>query len=826
MGPLLLQVDSPSSECASEEREKSREPEEQERDAEESQGIDYFARPEPAFLQAFLDHHPQQNTTSAVVQKVFTCKDGTSRKWVTYCKERHSLFCFVCLAFAKTNDTSPFITGMTDWRHVHVRIMEHERSTTHHTCAEAFFLRCSKSDISTLFAGSQISAHREQVKKRRQVLERVVDVVKVLGKRGLSYRHVANEAAYTLDDQTLDHGNFLELVLLLGKYICLREHLNECIEKSKAHHSSGRGRGSLITLLSKTTVDSVIDAVGHFIQQSIASDVREAGMFSLQLDTTQDITGHDQCSVILRYVNEAVQERLVAVVRCEASTGQSFVDLISGVLQRLNLDKEMCIGNATDGASNMQGQYKGFSSLMTAQSPTHVHVWCYAHVLNLVLSETTQAVIESGSLFGLINDIAVFIRESYQRVSLWENTKQEETRHRRLSPIGETRWWAKHEALKKIFGHFGKPEDGLFIDAVLTLEAIEKKEKEKPAVRARARGFKESLLRHETVLTAQIFLRVFEHTTPLSKYLQSKGMDILSAHRMVAATQEGLKGIARDFRTVRAAADSFVKWANEKLEEREENTDVEVEAALPEKRAKKRKRMAGEMADDELPMEAGKLYEVKVHNPILDVAIEAIHRRFLTHGTLIADLAWLDPRRFDQVRAFTLPGDALKNLSMCLLKFDSRATVNALQSELKSFAAQWDRLKESHVDEYRTRTAEEASAEFEEDGGIVTKICNSCKDCPLCCYQVLWRFNMLSDAYHLLGLAYKYLLTLSLTQVACERSFSTLKLIKSRLRSSLSANKLEAFMLMATEKDILMSLDTDGIDRVAEKSELMKRLLL
>ena len=144
-----------------------------------------------------------------------------------------------------------------------------------------------------------------------------------------------------------------------------------------------------------------------------------------------------------------------------------------------------------------------------------------------------------------------------------------------------------------------------------------------------------------------------------------------------------------------------------------------------------------------------------MHNPILDVAIEAIHRRFLTHGTLIADLAWLDPRRFDQIRAITLPGNALKNLSMCLLKFDSRATVNELQSELKSFAAQWDRLKESHVDEYKTRTAEEASAEFEEDGGIVTKICNSCKDCPLCCYQVLRRFNMLSDAYHLLGLAYK-----------------------------------------------------------------------
>lgn len=77
---------------------------------------------------------------------------------------------------------------------------------------------------------------------------------------------------------------------------------------------------------------------------------------------------------------------------------------------------------------------------------------------------------------------------------------------------------------------------------------------------------------------------------------------------------------------------------------------------------------------------------------------------------------------------------------------------------------------------------------------------------------------MFSGAYHLLGLAYKFLLTLSLTQVACERTFSTLKFIKSRLRSNLSASELEAFMLMATEKDILIALDTNTvIDKVADK---------
>lgn len=86
---------------------------------------------------------------------------------------------------------------------------------------------------------------------------------------------------------------------------------------------------------------------------------------------------------------------------------------------------------------------------------------------------------------------------------------------------------------------------------------------------------------------------------------------------------------------------------------------MEVEAALPEKRAKKRKRMAAEMTEDELQINAEKTYEVKVHNTILDTVIEAIHRRFFTNGPLVADLAWLDPRKFSQVRTVSLPSNAL-----------------------------------------------------------------------------------------------------------------------------------------------------------------------
>lgn len=82
--------------------------------------------------------------------------------------------------------------------------------------------------------------------------------------------------------------------------------------------------------------------------------------------------------------------------------------------------------------------------------------------------------------------------------------------------------------------------------------------------------------------------------------------------------------------------------------------------------------------------------------------------------------------------------------------------------------------------------------------------CSCFKNSAICVSLILSQYNLLTDAYHIIGLAYKFLLTISITQIACERSFSTLK-FKNRLRSSMSQEHLEGFMLMGTEKEILVS---------------------
>jgi len=84
---------------------------------------------------------------------------------------------------------------------------------------------------------------------------------------------------------------------------------------------------------------------------------------------------------------------------------------------------------------------------------------------------------------------------------------------------------------------------------------------------------------------------------------------------------------------------------------------------------------------------------------------------------------------------------------------------------------------------------------------------------------------MHSVAFTNLYLAYEFILTLSFTQVNYERSFSKLKIIKSRLRSSIGNEKLEAFMLMNVEKELLEVNFQDVLLYVKQSSSLMCKLL-
>ncbi len=171
-------------------------------------------------------------------------------------------------------------------------------------------------------------------------------------------------------------------------------------------------------------------------------------------------------------------------------------------------------------------------------------------------------------------------------------------------------------------------------------------------------------------------------------------------------THECLRSISRDFDSIKAAADRFFQWANEKLQEQDEETELEVETTLRPKRRKKKVIRPGEIAHVETVTSLQKTFEISVHNSIMVTFTETRYRRFLSHGTLYSDLSLLDLRNFSQVKSSPLPRATFQELSKCLLKFNTKATAENLLCKLDSFAQQWKGLKMSPLQDYETRTVE------------------------------------------------------------------------------------------------------------------------
>jgi hypothetical protein len=105
--------------------------------------------------------------------------------------------------------------------------------------------------------------------------------------------------------------------------------------------------------------------------------------------------------------------------------------------------------------------------------------------------------------------------------------------------------------------------------------------------------------------------------------------------------------------------------------------------------------------------------------------------------------------------------------------------------------------------------------------------CNTCWKCIACAFKIIIQLSCHYDMYNNLNKFFKYIMLLSSTQVIFERVFSKLKVIKTKLRSSLDQQHLEPLMLMAIEKDITLNVDKIKlIDDIEKSSKETTRLFI
>ena len=174
------------------------------------------------------------------------------------------------------------------------------------------------------------------------------------------------------------------------------------------------------------------------------------------IDSTQDIAVMDQLAICVRYIeNGKVQERLLRIMIVNDATGKGLYDRLKDILTKFYLSMSDVIACSFDGAANIKGDYNGLKAHTVKENPLALYIHYQAHVLTLVMTDSTSHSIKAEKLFGLVQQVAIFLSDSCKRMSVWQNltqtTKKGHEKSYRLNRIDATRWWSRDKALSSVF---------------------------------------------------------------------------------------------------------------------------------------------------------------------------------------------------------------------------------------------------------------------------------------------------------------------------------------------------------------------------------------
>lgn len=285
--------------------------------------------------------------------------------------------------------------GFDDWKNAEHRVAQHENSARH------------KSSILSLRDRNKIDGRLdnllqvqidEEITYWRNVLMRVVAVVKRLCSRGLAFRG-KNEK---FGDP--HNGNYCMVLELLAEF---NPFLARHIERF-----GNQGSGST-SHLSKTICDEFILLMGDKVLKQIRDEIKKVKYFSLIIDSTPDIAHIDQLTLVIRYVLDSGKpcERFLKFLPSVGHKAEEMFSAITSELKTLGINIEDCRGQSYDNAANMSGLYNGLQAKIRDQAPFALYVPCSAHSLNLVATAAAESSTEACRFFMLLQEIYVFFCE-------------------------------------------------------------------------------------------------------------------------------------------------------------------------------------------------------------------------------------------------------------------------------------------------------------------------------------------------------------------------------------------------------------------------------
>ena len=445
---------------------------------------------------------------------------------------------------------------------------------------------------------------------------------------------------------------------------------------------------------------------------------------------------------------------------------QNIFDSIKSFFQKYDVDMKNCRGQSYDNASVMSGQYNGVQALVNRENSLAFYIPCYAHSLNLVGTAAMTCCLETKKFFDFLENVYTFFTVSSERYDMLiqklklsvQNTKERASIPKRVSI---RRWESRAQAVESLHKNFRVYKN------VLQEMSSENNE---------AQGLHAIMSRLETCLYIEFWNDILNAVNKISLKLQSCDSDLNTSIGLLITLKLYVESIRENFENYETVG--------------KEKSDSQV-YELNQKRTRRQNLRLN-------PLDYGKeknteftdfqKFRVECYLPVIDQIITSLTQRIAAYEKVENYFGFL--RKLDN-----LSPQEIKEHSLKLIEVYE----DDLEENLTKELVQFKEFTKVFIINDISRSEEE-------------KTCFEYK-----MYQLIIEKD-LQETFPNIKILLKIYLTLMTTNCTSERSFSKLKLIKNRLRASMTQDTLNNYALMSIESDLLRQMSyADIISDFAEK---------
>lgn len=678
--------------------------------------------------------------------------------WLAYSQCYDGAFCKYCVLFC--NETvgkgshqkigslvaKPFIM----WKDAVEKFNNHSRTSYHKLCeiAGQNFLKVSSGKSFDIKA-QIVSQRKKEVDENRAALIPIIETVIFCGEQEISLRGDEDSGMLSLEKPEKNDGNFRALLRFRANSgdLHLKDHILNCKKNA--------------TYISPKIQNEILEACGTLIRNYIVKEANSSGFFSILADETLDISGVEQFSLCVRYVNSKnnICEGFLGFIAVFDLSSEGLTTSLLNQCQNLGLQMDKLVGQGYDGASNMRGQFNGVQAKLKNLYPKAIYVHCASHRLNLALSSELR-IPYVRNCHGTISEICnLFRNNSYAGDILKTNIRNclPESRKSRLLKVCETRFVERHDAII-VFVE-------LFEAVVVSLQELSESDRQ---IASNAQVLLSAIDKSYFLISLLVCEKLLSFTLNLSLYLQNPAHDLVSAlehaKNVVAKLQELRKKADENFKNIYNLASGIAhQYFNSEIR--------------PPRVTKKQTNRDNPEFDT-----AEEYYRRTIFLPCLDLLIEQLNSRFEENKNILSAIEIVIPANCKAEKL-----DLLENLS---IYYENECSIMAVKAEFLLWCEKWKNTEKVSRPKNVLEALDSCDAKF------------------------------FPNIHNLI----KILCTLPISTASAERSFSTMKRVKTFVRNRTGHERLSCLALLSVHRNVPLNPE-DVLNKMALKQRRLDFIL-